>query len=129
MTSPFTLISADQHVAANELAFAVRDANPVSRGHTLVVPRREIATWFDATPDEHAALAALVGQVREQLDVELAPDGYTLGVNVGEAAGQTVMHLHVHVIPRWTGDVAEPRGGVRGVVPERRDYPATPGRR
>jgi diadenosine tetraphosphate (Ap4A) HIT family hydrolase len=126
MTSPFTLIPVDQHVAANDLAFAVRDANPVSRGHTLVVPRREIATWFDATPDEHAALAALVGDVREQLDAEVAPDGYTLGVNVGEAAGQTVMHLHVHVIPRWTGDVAEPRGGVRGVLPERRDYPVAP---
>jgi diadenosine tetraphosphate (Ap4A) HIT family hydrolase len=126
MTSPFTLIPVDQYVAANDLAFAVRDANPVSRGHTLVVPRREIATWFDATPDEHAALAALVGDVREQLDAEVAPDGYTLGVNVGEAAGQTVMHLHVHVIPRWTGDVAEPRGGVRGVLPERRDYPVAP---
>jgi diadenosine tetraphosphate (Ap4A) HIT family hydrolase len=126
MTSPFTLIPVDQHVAANDLAFAVRDANPVSRGHTLVVPRREIATWFDATPDEHAALAALVSDVREQLDAEVAPDGYTLGVNVGEAAGQTVMHLHVHVIPRWTGDVAEPRGGVRGVLPERRDYPVAP---
>jgi diadenosine tetraphosphate (Ap4A) HIT family hydrolase len=126
MTSPFTLIPVDQHVAANDLAFAVRDANPVSRGHTLVVPRREIATWFDATPDEHAALAALVGDVREQLDAEVAPDGYTLGVNVGEAAGQTVMHLHVHVIPRWTGDVAEPRGGVRGVLPRRRDYPVAP---
>ena len=87
MTSPFTLISADQHVAANELAFAVRDANPVSPGHTLVVPRREVATWFDATPDEHAALSALVDEVRLQLHDELAPDGYTLGVNVGEAAG------------------------------------------
>ena len=64
--------------------------------------------------------------MRLQLDEELAPDGYTLGINVGEAAGQTVMHLHVHVIPRWTGDVAEPRGGVRGVIPQRRDYPPAP---
>ncbi|MBD8611552.1 HIT family protein [Frigoribacterium sp. CFBP 13729] len=126
MSSPFTRIPADQHVAANDLAFAVRDANPVSPGHTLVVPRREVATWFDATVDEHAALGALVEEVRLQLDDELAPDGYTLGVNVGEAAGQTVMHLHVHVIPRWAGDVPAPRGGVRGVIPERRDYPPTP---
>ena len=126
MSSPFTRIPADQHVAANELAFAVRDANPVSPGHTLVVPRREVASWFDATADEHAALGALVKEVRLQLDEGLAPDGYTLGINVGEAAGQTVMHLHVHVIPRWTGDVAEPRGGVRGVIPERRDYPPAP---
>ena len=124
MTSPFTLTPDGDRIAGNELAFAIRDANPVSPGHSLVVTRREVSTWFDASPEEHAAIAALLTVVKGQLDAELAPDGYTIGVNVGEAAGQTVPHLHVHLIPRFDGDVETPRGGVRHVVPGRGDYPS-----
>src|SRR5438045_3790703 len=102
MASPFLAIPEDSWVAANALAFAVRDRFPVSAGHTLVVPRRHVATWFEATREERAALFELVDEVRRQLDARaLRPDGYNIGVNVGEAGGQTVMHLHVHVIPRY----------------------------
>ncbi|KYF49061.1 hypothetical protein BE04_34295, partial [Sorangium cellulosum] len=82
---------------SNTLAFALRDRFPVSPGHTLVVPRRLVPTWFDATAEERAAIFELVDTVKRHLDAELHPDGYNVGINVGEAAGQTVMHLHVHV--------------------------------
>jgi superfamily II DNA or RNA helicase/diadenosine tetraphosphate (Ap4A) HIT family hydrolase/SOS-response transcriptional repressor LexA len=109
-------------VAANKLAFAFRDRFPVSRGHTLVVTRRVTSDWFSATADERAAILALVEVVKKQLDEELHPDGYNVGFNAGEAAGQTVMHLHVHVIPRFKGDMDDPRGGVRHVIPSRGNY-------
>lgn len=121
-TSVFLRRPASEHVASNALAFAIRDGFPVSPGHTLVVPRRVVATWFDASADEQRAIFELVEVVKRQLDAELAPDGYNIGINVGEAGGQTVMHLHVHVIPRFTGDVDDPRGGVRFVVPEAGNY-------
>jgi diadenosine tetraphosphate (Ap4A) HIT family hydrolase len=109
-------------VAENELAVAFRDSFPVNPGHTLVVTRRHAATWFDATNDEQVAVLELVAEVKRLLDEELHPDGFNIGVNVGEAAGQTVFHLHVHVIPRFAGDVDDPTGGVRLVVPERGNY-------
>jgi diadenosine tetraphosphate (Ap4A) HIT family hydrolase len=122
VSSPFLDQPADRHVAANDLAFAIRDNFPVSRGHTLVVPRRPVATWFEASREEKHAILDLIDVVRDQLDAEFRPDGYNIGVNVGAAAGQTVMHLHVHVIPRYEGDVADPRGGVRHVIPGRGNY-------
>jgi diadenosine tetraphosphate (Ap4A) HIT family hydrolase len=121
-SSPFLELSPSAHVASNRLAFAIRDAFPVSPGHTLVVPRRLVATWFDATRDEQLAILELVDEVRRALDVELEPHGYNVGFNAGVAAGQTVMHLHLHVIPRFTGDVADPRGGVRHVIPGKANY-------
>jgi diadenosine tetraphosphate (Ap4A) HIT family hydrolase len=124
MPSPFTAMPPHEHVAANELAFAIRDANPVAPGHSLVIPRREIATWFEATREEHAAITALLTEVKDGLDAELHPDGWNIGVNVGAAGGQTVFHLHVHLIPRFHGDAPAPRGGVRQVIPGRDDYPA-----
>jgi diadenosine tetraphosphate (Ap4A) HIT family hydrolase len=109
-------------LASSPLAFAIRDRYPVSPGHTLVIPRREVATYFDATAEEKAALWALVEEVKARLDRELRPDGYNVGFNAGEASGQTVLHLHLHVIPRFRGDVADPRGGVRHVIPGRGNY-------
>jgi len=91
-------------------------------GHLLLLPYRHVADFFDATDAEQAALLALVREAKHLLDGRFRPDGYNVGVNVGEAAGQTVMHLHVHVIPRYAGDVEDPRGGVRGAIPERRVY-------
>ncbi|MDD3856722.1 MAG: HIT family protein, partial [Methanoculleus sp.] len=91
-------------------------------GHLLLIPFRHIPTLFDATNEEQAALLALVREAKALLDGRIHPDGYNIGVNVGETAGQTVMHLHVHVIPRYAGDMADPRGGVRGVIPEKRGY-------
>lgn len=105
---------------------ALWDAYPVSPGHALIVPRRHVATWFDATDAERVALAAATELVKAEIEKHHRPDGYNIGINVGEAAGQTVFHLHVHVIPRYRGDVPEPRGGVRGVIPSRRDYKAAP---
>ena len=126
-SSVFLARPASDWMASNALAFAIRDGFPVSPGHTLVIPKRLVATWFDATEDEQRAIFALVDEVKRQLDGELAPDGYNIGVNVGEAGGQTVMHLHVHVIPRFTGDVDDPRGGVRFVIPAAGNY-KEPGR-
>lgn len=126
--SPFESASESSYVASNEFAFAIRDLFPVSPGHTLVITRRVVPTWFDATRDEHLAILELIDTVKEALDVEFAPDGYNVGFNAGEAAGQTIHHLHVHIIPRFGGDVPDPRGGVRYVKPNLANYlsPAAP---
>lgn len=124
MPSPFLAVPPSDWVASNDLAFAIFDRYPVTDGHTLVIPRREVPTWFEATPEERAALFALVDEVKRLLDATLTPppDGYNVGFNAGEAAGQTVMHLHVHVIPRRRGDVPDPRGGIRHVIPGKGNY-------
>ncbi len=112
----------DSIIAENGLAVAIRDGFPVSPGHTLVVTKRHAETWFDATKNEQSAVLDLVDEVKRALDDELHPDGFNIGLNVGEAAGQTVPHLHVHVIPRFKGDVDDPTGGVRLVVPDKGNY-------
>ena len=114
-------------VAENELAVAFRDGFPVSPGHTLIVPRRHVADWFDASEQEQAAILELLNVRKNALSAELRPSGYNVGINCGQAAGQTVMHLHVHLIPRFEGDVDCPDGGVRFVIPEKGDY-KSPGR-
>jgi diadenosine tetraphosphate (Ap4A) HIT family hydrolase len=110
-------------VLGNTLAFACFDKHPVNEGHLLVLPRRHVASWFDATAEERDEILALVDEGRRLLDRRIKPEGYNLGINVGEAAGQTIMHLHVHLIPRHRGDCGDPSGGVRGVIPERQHYP------
>jgi superfamily II DNA or RNA helicase/diadenosine tetraphosphate (Ap4A) HIT family hydrolase/HKD family nuclease/phage repressor protein C with HTH and peptisase S24 domain len=124
MNSPFLSLSQTIWLAANDAAFAVFDSFPVTPGHVLVVTRRVVATWFEATEDEQSALMSLVNEVKLILDERLQPkpDGYNVGFNAGEAAGQTVPHLHVHVIPRYRGDVADPRGGIRHVIPGKGNY-------
>lgn len=119
---PFCPPPAERVVVTSELAVAIRDGYPVSPGHTLVIPKRHVASLSDVTIDEAKALWALLAEVRAGLDAELKPAGYNVGVNDGRAAGQTVMHLHVHLIPRFVGDRPDPRGGVRWVIPERADY-------
>jgi diadenosine tetraphosphate (Ap4A) HIT family hydrolase len=127
MTSPFLQLPPEAHVASNAHAFAIRDGFPVSPGHTLIVPRRLLGSWFEATREERVAMLDLIDAVKAQLDAELQPDGYNIGINVGPAAGQTVMHLHMHLIPRFNGDVPDPRGGIRHVIPGKGNYllPAT----
>ncbi|MDV4342839.1 HIT family protein [Methanoculleus sp. YWC-01] len=122
LTCPFCTPPDEEVVLANDLCYARYDRYPVSPGHLLLIPYRHIPTLFDATDTEQIALLALVREAKTFLDGRLHPDGYNVGVNVSEAAGQTVMHLHVHVIPRYAGDVEDPRGGVRGAVPEKRVY-------
>ena len=106
----------------NDAAIAFADGFPVSRGHTLVVPKRHVASVFELGAAELASLWLLVAEVRAALSRGLSPDGFTIGVNDGQAAGQTVAHGHVHVIPRHLGDVPDPRGGVRWVVPGKAAY-------
>ena len=106
----------------NELAVAISAGYPVSPGHALIVPRRHEPDFFSLSADEQAALMALVNPVRTVLAERFAPDAFNLGVNAGRAAGQTIQHVHLHVIPRYVGDVAEPRGGVRWVLPETARY-------
>lgn len=120
--SVFLEIPESAWVASNAHAFAVRDRYPVSDGHTLVITRRVVADWFSATAAEREAVVQLVDEVKRQLDGELGPDGYNVGFNAGAAAGQTVPHLHVHVIPRYRGDMDDPRGGVRHVIPSKGNY-------
>lgn len=111
-------------VWGSELVLALHDRYPVSPGHTLLIPRRHVATYFDASAEEQAELWRGVEAVKAFLDQELKPDGYNVGFNAGEAAGQTVMHLHIHVIPRYRGDMEDPRGGIRGVIPHKQKYGA-----
>jgi diadenosine tetraphosphate (Ap4A) HIT family hydrolase len=109
-------------ILANDLAVAFRDAFPLSPGHTLIIPRRHAASFFDITKEERDAVLSLLDAAKTGLDAEYRPDGYNIGVNDGPAAGQTVGHLHLHLIPRYTGDREDPRGGVRWIIPEKAKY-------
>ena len=120
--SPFTNPSDLVKVLHNDLCYARWDKHPVSKGHLLVIPYREFASYFDATAEEKQALWALVDEARKFLDTKFQPAGYNVGINIGPAAGQTVMHMHIHVIPRYLRDMADPEGGVRGVIPEKQKY-------
>ena len=119
---PFCHLEMSRITLGSGAAVAFPDAFPVAEGHTLVVPRRHVASLFDLPEEEQAALWRLVALVRGKLASELRPGGFNVGVNDGPAAGPTVLHAHVHVIPRRAGDVADPRGGVRWVVPARARY-------
>ena len=107
------------------LVLCLWDGFPVSPGHALVLPRRHVSDWFDATKDEQIALLEGIALARAKIERLHSPDGFNLGVNVGASAGQTIPHLHVHVIPRYTGDVPDPRGGVRHVIPGLGNYLVT----
>lgn len=112
-------LGGDAVIAANGLAAAFPDAYPVADGHALVVPRRHEGDYFALRPEERAAVWTLVDEVRALLQRRHGPDAFNVGVNAGAAAGQTVAHAHVHLIPRYEGDVDDPRGGVRHVIPSR----------
>jgi diadenosine tetraphosphate (Ap4A) HIT family hydrolase len=100
----------------NALAYARYDSNALSRGHVLVVPKRHVASFFDMTPEEQAAVLTLLNDAQQSIQAKHAPDGYNIGVNIGKAGGQSRMHVHVHLIPRYEGDVPDPRGGIRCVL-------------
>ena len=104
------------------LCFALMDAFPVSPGHTLIIPHRHVASFFDLKAEEQLDLLAVAQQMKAQLDREFAPSGYNMGLNDGPAAGQTVPHVHLHLIPRYAGDQADPRGGVRLIFPDKARY-------
>ena len=110
------LCTADNVLFENALAYVRYDNNSLSRGHVLVVPKRHVANFFDMTAEEQSAVLALLNQAQKATQAQHAPDGYNIGVNVGKAGGQARMHVHVHLIPRYAGDVADPRGGIRCVL-------------
>lgn len=107
---------------SNTLAHIRLDGFPVSKGHLLIIPNRHSGDWFDLTAAEQQAVMELVEQGKQWLEERYQPDGYNIGMNCGEAAGQTVLHMHCHLIPRYLGDQQDPRGGVRWVIPEKADY-------
>jgi diadenosine tetraphosphate (Ap4A) HIT family hydrolase len=119
---PFCTLPADRINAADSHTIVIRDGFPISPGHTLIIPRRHIASFFDITSEERLALFTQMENAKSALDREFAPDGYNIGINDGPAAGQTVPHLHIHLIPRYAGDLPDPRGGVRWVIPDKADY-------
>ena len=119
---PFCDFDPERIWLQNEFAIAILDAFPVTDGHVLVIPRKHVECLFDLTLVEQAALWRFVGEVRGYLLQELHPDGFNIGVNDGKAAGQTVMHAHIHIIPRRLDDDPDPRGGIRRVIPKKSRY-------
>jgi diadenosine tetraphosphate (Ap4A) HIT family hydrolase len=119
----FCSIGAGRIVAENELCYAIRDGFPVTPMHTLVIPKRHVADYFDLYQPELNAIQSMLRAQREQiLAADPAVTGFNVGINAGAEAGQTIFHVHVHLIPRRKGDVADPRGGVRGVIPDKQKY-------
>jgi diadenosine tetraphosphate (Ap4A) HIT family hydrolase len=116
---PFCNLAKQRIILQTETTLAFFDGFPVAEGHTLVIPKRHVASIFELPPEELAALWQQVEIVRNLL-ADLKPDGFNIGVNDGPAAGQTIMHAHIHVIPRRTGDSTDPRGGIRWVMPGNR---------
>lgn len=118
----FCNIYDQQIIFQDEFVMSFRDSFPISRGHSLIIPKRHISSFFELNDYEHNALLYALRAVQEELHEEYAPDGYNIGINDGLAAGQTIMHLHIHLIPRYTGDCIDPRGGVRWIFPEKAAY-------
>lgn len=109
-------------ILENTLAYSTFDKFPVSKGHILVIAKRHCSSYFDLSHEEQAACWTLVNDLKEYLLKAFKPDGFNIGININESAGQTIPHIHIHIIPRYLGDVEEPEGGVRGVIPRRRLY-------
>lgn len=121
--SPF-FADNENKIQTGEIAtvFAIEDKFPVSKGHTLIIPKRKVENYFDLQFQEQSACWFLVNLIKEQLINKYDPPGFNIGLNINNVAGQTIPHCHIHIIPRYDGDVENPRGGVRGVIPEKRNY-------
>ena len=109
-------------VCETATAVALFDGYPVSKGHTLIIPKRHVANYFDLTDEEQQDLWHMVNHCKTILEKRFHPDGFNVGINVNQAAGQSVFHVHIHLIPRYKGDVENPKGGVRGVIPKKQSY-------
>jgi len=118
----FLSIDQDRILFKNEFFFVIKDAFPVSPGHLLVISNTVRRDYFDLTQEERAHLDEAIHLAKTIVEAEFQPDGYNLGMNCGTAAGQTVPHFHLHLIPRYHGDTSNPRGGVRGVIPGKQSY-------
>jgi diadenosine tetraphosphate (Ap4A) HIT family hydrolase len=119
---PCPFCSTNNVLLANSLAYVRPDKYPVTAGHVLIIPVRHQSDFLAIRFEELEAIWALVGEVKALIDSKFHPDGYNLGANAGEVAGQTIAHAHLHLIPRYRGDVQNPRGGVRGVIPAKQHY-------
>jgi ATP adenylyltransferase len=120
---PFCDLPKDRTIAQNELAFIIRDRYPVTPLHTLVIPKRHVSGWFDLGTSEMNACNDLLLWAKDAIREEDASvAGFNVGINIGEAAGQTIFHCHIHLIPRRRGDVENPRGGVRHIIPGKGNY-------
>jgi diadenosine tetraphosphate (Ap4A) HIT family hydrolase len=119
---PFCSLRQAEVLLEKPLAYVKRDGYPLTDGHALVIPRRHVATFFETTAGERHAMLDLLDDVKALLDAKYRPDGYNIGINDGAAAGQTIMHLHIHIIPRYVGDKSDPRGGIRWIFPEKAAY-------
>src|SRR5687768_5421577 len=122
MACIFCSVPSHEILIDGPIAMARVDNRPVSPGHTLIIPKRHVASFFETTDEERQAMLKLLDNAKAVLDQKHKPDGYNIGINGGEAAGQTVMHLHIHLIPRYKGDREDPRGGVRWVLPKHAAY-------
>lgn len=126
LNCPFCDIANDEEhqriVASNKFAYAIRDGYPISKGHTLLIPKRHISSFFDLDREEQAALTSLLAEQREELIRVHNVVDFNVGINDGPLAGQTVPHCHIHLIPRYDGDVSDPRGGIRWILPEKAKY-------
>ena len=122
---PFCELPQSRVIFSNQVGMVVRDGFPISPGHTLVIPRRHVGSFFEIDAKERDSLLALLDDAKRRLDKEFHPAGYNVGINDGAAAGQTVPHLHIHLIPRYAGDAEDPRGGVRWILPDKADYWST----
>lgn len=122
MNVPCPFCGKQEDLWSGEFVIAVPDLYPVGVGHTLILPRRHCATWFEATSEETLEMCRAVNEVKMLLDRQHQPTGYNVGFNAHVAAGQTVMHAHLHIIPRYNNDVPDPRGGIRWVIPARAAY-------
>lgn len=122
LNCPFCNIERFKVIKENDLAVVIRDGYPLTTGHSLIIPKRHLASLFEARNTEQRALLQALQQAKVQLDEQYHPAGYNIGINDGVMAGQTVMHLHIHLIPRYPGDCQDPRGGVRWILPEKAVY-------
>ena len=118
----FCSLPSKRIILETELSIVIFDAFPVSEGHTLIITKRHIESIFDTTKEEQIDLLANLDKAKKILDQKFSPDGYNIGINDGEAAGQTVMHLHTHLIPRFSGDTEQAKGGVRWIFPDKANY-------
>lgn len=119
---PFCSLDEESLILETDLLRVIQDAYPVTEGHLLIIPKRHVGSYFALDRHEKVAILETVDTMKALLDERHAPDGYNIGVNVGEAAGQTVDHVHIHLIPRYSSDMKDPRGGVRGVIPSNQKY-------
>jgi len=119
---PFCSLPPERIVYQDDNCIVIRDGYPISLGHTLIIPRRHVNSFFEVSEQERFAMLRALDWAKQRLDDEFAPAAYNIGINDGSAAGQTVPHLHIHLVPRYAGDCDDPRGGVRWVLPDKAIY-------